>query len=387
MTIDLKGITLGHSRGFLPMVATTQRFHETHPEVRIDWEIRSLQKFADASLASLAPRYDLLIIDHPSSGHAAEGGMLAPLEDWVSPDFLADQAANSVGPSYESYTYAGHQWGLAIDAATPISGWRADLLKQENISPPATWDSLLELAKHGLVAIPAIPIDSLMHFYMLCNGLGEAAFSRPDAVVEESVGVRALEMQRQLMQLCDPGCFSMNPIAVWERLAASTRVAYCPFAYGYSNYSRAGYAAHVLSTGGLIALENGRVCRSTLGGAGLAISSACKHKEVAAEYACYVASRDCQTTLYFDSGGQPGYRAAWTNDEVNRRSNRFFANTLSTLCDAYLRPRFSGYLDFQQRAGLIVHRYLTRGESAKLAMAALNQLLLACPRRGQENRA
>jgi multiple sugar transport system substrate-binding protein len=387
MTIDLKGITWGHSRGFLPMVATTQRFHETHPEVRIAWEIRSLQKFADVSVASLAGSYDLLIIDHPSSGHAAEGGILAPLDDWISADFLTDQAANSVGASYESYTYAGHQWGLAIDAATPISGWRSDLLERSKVSPPSTWDSLLELAKQGLVAIPGIPIDSLMHFYMLCNGLGEAVFSRPDSVVEESIGVRALEMLRPLMQLCHPSCFSMNPIAVWELLAASDRVAYCPFAYGYSNYSRAGYASTVLSTGGLIALENGRVCRSTLGGAGLAISGACQHKEVAAEYACFVASRDCQTTLYFDSGGQPGHRAAWTHDEVNRRSNRFFANTLSTLCDAYLRPRFFGYLDFQERAGLIVHNYLTRGESAKRTVAALNQLLPPYQRRGKEQRA
>jgi multiple sugar transport system substrate-binding protein len=387
MTIHLKGITWGHTRGFLPMVATAQRFHETHPEVHIDWEIRSLQEFADASVASLARRYDLLVVDHPSSGHAAEGKILTPLDDWMSHDFLADQAANSVGPSYESYSYRGHQWALAIDAAAPVSGWRPELLERSEISPPTTWDALLDLARRGLVAVSGIPIDSLMHFYMLCVGLGEAPFLRPESVVEESIGVRALEMLRQLLLLCDPNCLSMNPIAVWELLAASDRVAYCPFAYGYSNYSRAGYASNVLRTGGLIALENGRVCRSTLGGAGLAISSACKHKEVAVEYACYVVSQDCQTTLYFDSGGQPGYHAAWTNHEINRRSNSFFDNTLNTLRDAYLRPRFFGYLDFQEKAGLIVHHYLTGGQSAKASVASLSQLLRTCQKTGKEQRA
>jgi len=44
---ELRGITWDHTRGFLPMVATAQRFSELHPDVRITWEKRSLQHFAD----------------------------------------------------------------------------------------------------------------------------------------------------------------------------------------------------------------------------------------------------------------------------------------------------------------------------------------------------
>src|ERR1700688_1471104 len=110
MTILLKGITWGHSRGFLPMAATGQRFHETHSGVRVEWDIRSLQEFADSPIVELARTYDLLVIDHPFSGHAAEGGILAPIDEWVSSDFLADQAENSVGASHASYFYGGRQW-------------------------------------------------------------------------------------------------------------------------------------------------------------------------------------------------------------------------------------------------------------------------------------
>ena len=381
MTILLKGITWSHSRGFLPMVATAQRFHETHPDVRVDWSLRSLQEFADCSIVDLAQRYDLLVIDHPFSGHAAEGGILAPCDDWVSSDFLADQAVNSVGHSHASYIYGGHQWALAIDTATPIAGWRPDLLEQHHAAPPQTWVELLALAKRGLVCMPGIPIDSLMHFYMFCIASGSPPFMKDDAVIEEAVGIHALEMQREIMQICDPKCLTMNPIAVWEQLAEGDTVAYCPFAYGYSNYSRSGYAKTLLHTGGLI-----HNFRSTLGGAGLAISAGCKHKEIAAEYACFVASPDCQSTLYFDSGGQPGHGAAWGNEEVNRRSNDFFANTLSTLNEAYLRPRFKGYLDFQDHAGALVHRYLSGDSPAKATVSALNQFLLRCRRKGQGNR-
>jgi multiple sugar transport system substrate-binding protein len=360
------------------MAATAQRFHETHPEVRVEWRIRSLQEFADFSIVDLAQKYDLLVIDHPFSGHAAEGGILAPIDELLGAEFLADQAANSVGASHASYFYGGHQWALAIDTATPISGWRPDLLKEE---PPTTWEELLALAKRGMVTVPGIPIDSLMHFYMFCIASGAPPFTNDDVVIEEEIGVRALEMQHQLMRLCDLKCLSMNPIAVWEQLAAGHQAAYCPFAYGYSNYSRAGYAKNILRTGGLISNF-----RSTLGGAGLAIAAGCKHKEIAAEYVQYVAGAKCQATLYFDSGGQPGHGAAWRDTEVNRRSNNFFANTLGTLEEAYLRPRFHGYLDFQDHAGPLVHRYLSGGSSAKATISALNQLLRSSQRKSKEHR-
>ena len=51
--IILKGITWNHSRGFVPMTATAQRFSELNPNVEITWEKRSLQQFADLSIGQL----------------------------------------------------------------------------------------------------------------------------------------------------------------------------------------------------------------------------------------------------------------------------------------------------------------------------------------------
>ncbi|MGH9619970.1 MAG: carbohydrate ABC transporter substrate-binding protein, partial [Bryobacteraceae bacterium] len=66
--VQLKGITWRHTRGYLPMVATAQRFCELNPEVLIRWETRSLQQFADSPVEELAREFDLLVIDHPSMG-------------------------------------------------------------------------------------------------------------------------------------------------------------------------------------------------------------------------------------------------------------------------------------------------------------------------------
>jgi multiple sugar transport system substrate-binding protein len=357
------------------MVATAQRFAELHPGVEIEWDVRSLQEFADASVAQLAQQYDLMVIDHPSCGQAAEQRALLPLNEWISEYFLAEQAANSVGCSHASYEYGGRQWALAIDAAAPVSGWRPDLLRRAGAAIPRTWSELLALAGRGLVTFPAKAIDSLMHFYMFCDSLGEAPFFDDEVVVSEEIGLRALRMLGQLFSRCDSECLNRNPIATWEILASSDTVAYCPFGYGYSNYSRPGYAAHLLENGDLITADDGRAFRSTLGGAGLAISAQCAHKQIAAEYAQFVASPHCQSSLYFDSGGQPGSRTAWLNDEVNQRCNNFFKSTLSALDRAYLRPRFFGYLDFQERAAAAVHRYLALGQREEEVIDELNNRL------------
>jgi multiple sugar transport system substrate-binding protein len=181
-------------------------------------------------------------------------------------------------------------------------------------------------------------------------------------------------MLRELAQAVSPEFSACNPIMVWERLADGDAEAYCPFAYGYSNYSREGYAKQWIEVGGLISMDGSLRCRSVLGGAGLAISSRCRDVEAAVEYCRYTASAACQSHLYFEAGGQPGHRAAWREDEVNRRSHGFFAKTLQTLDEAWLRPRWNGYHPFQDEAALLVHQYVWQGGDAGAVASTLNEL-------------
>jgi multiple sugar transport system substrate-binding protein len=228
----LAGITRNHTRGLLPLVATAQRFAEIHTGVEIVWQKRSLQAFGDQPLEQLARQFDLLVIDSPFVGYAAAIPILLPLDEYLPANFLADQAANSVGKFYESYVYgaAGHLWALPIDAATPVSAWRPDLLEH----PPKTWEELLALARRGMVVLPAIPIDSLMNFYRLCIGLGQEPCATPERVVGGEIGAAALEHLRELVSYCEPACCDRNPIQTYETLVSSDQLAYCPFAYGYT---------------------------------------------------------------------------------------------------------------------------------------------------------
>lgn len=370
--VTLRGITWGHSRGFTSVVATAQRFSELHPDIEILWEKRSLQAFADGALDELARHYDLLVIDHPWAGFVAEKAILLPLQDHLPKAYLDDQAANSVGGSHESYLFNGFQSALAIDAAAPVAVYRPDHLQQGQFALPETWQDLLTLARSGKVIYAGIPINLLMDFLMLCATRGGTWFDEEN-ITHRDTGVEALEALRELASHCSKEIFDYDPIAVHEQLSIRDEWSYCPFAYGYSNYSRAGYARYLLKATDVVSWH-GEPLKTVLGGTGLAISAKCRHQEAALAYASYTASPEVQKTLFFDNGGQPGHRGAWLDKEVNRRSLDFFIDTLPTLDRSAKRPRYSGFLNFQDHAGDVVQEYVMHGGNSAAVFAHLNAL-------------
>ncbi len=106
-------------------------------------------------------------------------------------------------------------------------------------------------------------------------------------------------------------------------MSTTDDIAYCPLAFGYSNYARTAYRPHRLSFGAIPSARLGPV-GATLGGAGLAVSAHCVHRELALTYAVWVADPDCQRTLYVESGGQPGSRTAWTDKAANALTAGYF---------------------------------------------------------------
>ncbi len=373
-TIELKGITWGHSRGYTPLVACAQRYTELHPEIYITWKKRTLQEFADFPIERLVHEYDLLIIDHPWAGCAAATGCVLPLDQYLPGAYLDDQLNHTVGYSHLSYHYEGHQWALAVDAAAPVASYRKDLLEAGNTVLPDSWEALLALAEKGRVAVPGIPIDLLMSFYMFCVALGKEPFSGREEVIDNTTGKEALQMMKALWSRVDDRMFSCNPIAVAELMTMTDDFWYCPFAYGYSNYSRRGYARALLHYTDMISMGSGGRLRSTLGGTGLSVSAFSGHKEEAVRFAKWIVSPQVQSTIYAYNGGQPGHRLAWEDEDVNHHTNGYFINTLPALDRAYVRPRYNGHLHFQDLAGVPLQQYLQYGGDAQPVLDRMSLL-------------
>ena len=372
--IVLKGITWNHSRGITPLQAASQWFTELHPDVEVQWHKRSLQQFADFPIEKLTEEYDLLIIDHPWVGTAAATGCVLALDEYLAETYLQDQAKNSVGASHPSYFYGGHQWALAIDAATPAASCRKDLLDAAGVTVPQTWQEVVALARQGKVAVPAIPIDLLMNFYTFCIAQGKTPFATKEEVIDTATGIAALNTMYELYSQIDRRMFEKNPIKVAEAMSGSDDYWYCPFAYGYTNYSREGYAKSLLHYTDVVDYK-GEKLRTTIGGTGLSVSNFSKHKREAVAFAEMVCSPQFQTNGYTLNEGQPGYLAAWKSSRNNQLTNNFFSSVLPVMENGYLRPRYHGYLHFQDEAGHYVQEFMSgKQKSAETVLEKLNEV-------------
>jgi multiple sugar transport system substrate-binding protein len=379
--ITLKGVTWKHDRGLAPMLATAGRFSEEHPEVRVEWEARSLHEFGDASVSLFAEQYDLIVLDHPFMGEVAENRCVLPLDEHVSQSTLDTLGSESAGVSHESYFYGGHQWALAIDAASHVAGYRPDLLEAAGARVPETWDEVFEMAKirPGFVTVALFPLDSLMCFFTLCANAGHPPFSEESGrVIDHDAGEFALLRLKALAKISVDNALSLNPIATWERMSTTDDIAYCPLAFGYSNYARNGYRRSLLSFANIPSSGAVGCGGATLGGAGIAISKRCSQVESAVQYATWVAGADCQRTLYVQSGGQPGNRRAWTDPEANALTNGYFESILPTVERAFLRPRYAGFPEFQNGAFNVVWQFLKEDGSPAAMLNALNELYRKC---------
>ena len=371
--IRLRGITWNHSRALPPLVSASQRFEETHPDIRIHWEKRSLDEFGHSDLAALASQYDLLIVDHPMLGDAHRNRILVDLEPLLARNELADLESDALGLCLASYRYENCLYALPVDAAAPAASFRLDLLERAGVQPPATWKQLLDLARRGLVRMPAFPADLFLNLMAMCASKGSPIGSGEE-LFDHDTASNCLEELRELASLMPDTIYTMNPIGIYETMSSGDEFAYCPFAYTYSNYSRPGFASNLLTFANPVPLSGGVPLRTVLGGTGIAVSAASKNRQAAVEFCKFVAGRNCQTHLYGMSGGQPASSAAWRDSLLNRIANSFFKRTLASVQNAFLRPRYPGYIALQRTAGSEVAAFLRRAVTANQALQRLDEL-------------
>jgi multiple sugar transport system substrate-binding protein len=363
----LRGITWNHSRALPPLVATAQRFEELHPGVQIEWKKRSLHEFGHADLATLAREFDLLVIDHPMVGDAEAYDVLTDLLPLLSREELEDLEQDSIGPSYASYVYHGKLYALPIDAAAPAASLRPDLLDLHGLAEPRTWDDVIALARMGWVRMPGFSADLFLNVMGLYASWGYPVANNPEHLFDHEMGAQCLEQICELAALMPDEIYSMNPIAIYERMASEDTVAYCPFAYTYSNYSRRGFAMKAVRFAEPVKLSDRIPMRTVLGGTGLAISAKCAERALALEYSLFVSGRTCQQTLYGVCGGQPSRRSAWSDPQLNALTDDFFRRTANSLEKAYVRPRYRGYVSLQESGGSLIAEFCRkRGDAGRL---------------------
>ena len=364
--IRLKGMTWNHPRGYDPMVATAKAWAE-QTGVEITWDKRSLQDFEMFPVEELARAYDLIVIDHPHVGQVTHEGCLASLD---IPGREAERQAlraGTVGSSYDSYNYDGQQWAFPIDAATQVMAWRPDL-----VEAPKSWDDVIALARQGEVVLPMLPPHSLMSVFTLLANLGAPADPEQDLLIDPEAGRQALDMLAAVTAHIEPSNFAMDPIAASEAMSRPDAVvSVMPLGYGYVSYAHPGFRPNKLAFGN-IPLPGAK--GSALGGTGIAVSAFSAHRGAALDYAYWVASGPVQKSLYALSGGQPGHADAWEDPAVNAAFSNFYRDTRATLEGAYVRPRYNGYMAFQDEASKRIDSGLIERQKSAQIVETINRL-------------
>jgi multiple sugar transport system substrate-binding protein len=276
-----------------------------------------------------------------------------------------------VGPSFRSYTFAGRQWALPIDAAAQVQAWRPDLIARA----AKTWDEVMTLAAEGRVLLPLRNPHSLMVFYTLAANLGTpCAICGPGDLIEAVAGRRVYDMMAALFRAIDPAALAMDPIAVEEAMSeAGSTIACAPLTYGYVSYALEGFRSKRLAFADIPAAGNAGPRGSAIGGTGITVSAHAKDREAAIDFAYWIAGADVQRGPYAAAGGQPGHGAAWDDDAVNAATGNFYRNTRATLEAGWLRPRHNGYMAFQDQASERLNQALQHGEDGDRVVADLNR--------------
>ena len=383
MTVRLSGLTWDHPRGYRVLDALAGALE---PDVSVHWQRQSLEGFESRPLRTLADDFDLLVVDHPGLGEAIGDGALLPLDEVFGEQELAAWRTASVGASYDSYVLDGRPWALPLDAAAQVAVARPDLMEAR----PASWEQACQAARSHPTTLCLGGPHALLMFSAICVAAGTAP-ARDDAnagneeptrdhgpFVTDAAGAAALAIMSDLLACADRELSQRNPIGVLDAMAAGTGPAYCPLVYGYVTYQRPLGGEPGSSRLAAFDAPAGRGgIGSVLGGTGLAITRSAIELGAAAALIRTLLSDEVQIGLYAELGGQSSARQAWQHPGADAAGGGFYRATLATVEQAWVRPRFAGYPEFQLAASAVLREGLLAGEPHAGLVRRVNELYAA----------
>ena len=410
MSVRLSGLTWDHPRGYRVLDALAGALE---PDVSVHWQRQPLEGFESRPLRALADDFDLLVVDHPGLGEAIRDGALLPLDEVFGEQELAAWRTASVGASYDSYVLGGQPWALPLDAAAQVAVARPDLMEAR----PASWEQACQAARtHPTVLCLGGP-HALLMFSAICLAAG-AEPARDDAkagdqgvagnqgpagdhglagdhrlagdhwqagdqgpagdhrpFVAEAAGTAALAIMSDLLAQADRGLSQRNPIGVLDAMAARGGPVYCPLVYGYVTYQRPlGGEPGSSRLAAFDAPAGPAGIGSVLGGTGVAITRSAVELGAAAALIRTLLSDEVQIGRYAELGGQSSARRAWQHAGADAAGGGFYRATLATVEQAWVRPRFAGYPEFQTAASAVLREGLLAGEPHGGLVRRVNEL-------------
>jgi multiple sugar transport system substrate-binding protein len=144
----------------------------------------------------------------------------------------------------------------------------------------------------------------------------------------------------------------------------------CPLVYSYAYYGQPTADRAALAWSAAPRLFAGdSVGNGTLGGTGLAVTPRAYSKVLAVtKYARGLLDVRTQLDLVSAVGGQSATTAVWESPAVDAAWNGHYSATLGTVRASYVRPRFDGWIGFQDELSERVRELLDNDDDPAAAV-------------------
>jgi multiple sugar transport system substrate-binding protein len=147
-------VTISYAIWEAPQLATMKqiaaKFHEENPKITVNIQLTPWEQYWTKLQTSLkgGSGADVFWMNIPNLKKYASGGVLMPLDDYVSRDSV--DLDNYVPAVMDAYKFQGHVFALPKDVDSIALWYNKDLFKQAGVAVPTadwTWDDLTAAAQ------------------------------------------------------------------------------------------------------------------------------------------------------------------------------------------------------------------------------------------------
>jgi multiple sugar transport system substrate-binding protein len=169
----------------------------------------------------------------------------------------------------------------------------------------------------------------------------------------------------------------LNPIQLLESMANDNAVAYCPLVYAYLPYQLGQNTLHPLEFFDAPSGQESGPPASVLGGAGMAVTRSCTNLQEARAFIELLYDGEVQRVIYSEEGAHSVLSEVWHDSKMTGATGDFYLNTHRTVENAWVRPRFDGYVPFQANASQAVRYGLISDEAPRRTLERVDELYRA----------
>lgn len=336
-------------------------------------------------LRSDSPRFDILNIDVAWTSEFAAAGWISPLERSRFP------VDGFLKPVVDTATFDHRLYAVPYVTNAGLLYYRADVLREEGVEPPRTWEELARQArriapKHGLEGYAG----QFLPYEGLTANVTETVRSAGGSMLgDEGAAVTVDESTRRGLEFLASGVREgWIPREALSYKEEESRIAFqegellflrnWPYVYQVAN----GPGSEVAGDVGAVRLPGpDGPGTSVLGGSNLAVSAGSDHRESAADLIAYLTSEPVQRRVLTE-GALPPVRADLYNDPELVRQHPYLPTLRRSILTAEPRPKSPRYDQVSLAVQAVAHDVLALRQSPEEAVARLRSELTAIARAG-----